>query len=103
MKYLLPLALLLLLPSCQISYGGHAITFHEPLVLEGLAEGKSAHATLLGFRFGDSSVDAAASNGNLADVRYADTTVFAFPFPNLAIFTRVTTTVKGAPKSAPKN
>ena len=98
MKYLLPLALLLFLPSCQMSYGGN-VEFHEPLVLEGLAEGKSSHGTFLGFMFGDSSVDAAASNGNLADVRYADTTVFAFPFPGLALMTTVTTTVKGAPKN----
>ena len=95
MKKITLLALLALYPSCQVSYGGNVV-FHEPLVLTGLEEGKSSHYRLLFLTFGDSSVDAAAHNGDLADVRYSDTTHMAFPLHLVPLFEMVTTTVKGA-------
>lgn len=51
----------------------------QPLVLEGLERGESREYSLLGlFSWGDSSLDAAAREGNLHDVHYIDHQVLTF-------------------------
>ena len=68
----------------------------EPLVLEGLERGESTQYSFLGlFSWGDSSLDAAAKQGQLRDVRYMDRCVRSF----LGIFASYTTVVLGSPQA----
>ncbi len=67
----------------------------SPRVLDGLSRGESSEFCILGLiTTGDSSVDAAAREGGLRDVRYVDRKVSSL----LGIFTRYTTVVLGEAK-----
>jgi hypothetical protein len=66
-----------------------------PLVLDGLSRGESSETCILGlFSFGDSSLDAAAREGDLMDVRYVDRKVTSL----LGLVTSYTTIVLGQEK-----
>jgi hypothetical protein len=82
--------------SKNVGVGG-ATTYVEgqPLVLEGLERGESREYSLLGlFSWGDSSLDAAAEQGKLRDVRYIDQHVVSF----LGILAIYETVALGKPK-----
>jgi hypothetical protein len=67
----------------------------SPLVLDGLSRGESSEFCILGLiTLGDSSIDYAALEGGLRDVRYVDRRVTSL----LGIFTRYTTVVLGETK-----
>lgn len=73
---------------------GGADTYVEgqPLSLEGLERGESREVSFLGlFAWGDSSLDAAAAEGNLKNVHYMDRKVVSF----LGIVATYTTIVLG--------
>jgi len=84
----------------NVGAGGSLVDAGEPIVVEGLFRGESTETNILGlFSFGDSSVDAAATNGGLRDVRYVDRRVRSF----LGIFATYTTVTLGMPTNARKH
>ena len=79
--------------SQNVGSGGHPVRVEgQPLNLSGLTRGESTETSILGlFSLGDSSMDAAAENGNLLSIHYMDRQVFSF----LGIFATYTTVVLG--------
>ena len=77
----------------SVRTGGTPVSVEgAPLTLEGLDTGEASEISILGLiSIGDSSMMAAAENGDLTSVRYVDRAVFNF----LGIFARYTTRVAG--------